>query len=302
MQIAYLHRLTFEETEKRFREEAKELGAELTMIKYRQLKLVGDSIFFGGKNLVDFDLWYFRAVGSELEWAELLKLYAKKNEIPVVDEYLLNEGPLQRFKSVMGVRLNSAAVPYPKTSMVESFADLNEELKKWPLPVIVKLSQGGRHGMGTFFIKTISDLEELHKKLEERKNLAKEENKKPLAYRGFLIQEYIPNDGDFRVITVGYQCIGGFKRQPKDESLVMNKSLGKSEKLDKIPEDVIEIAEKAAKVLQVEVAGIDLAKDSRTGKIYIIEVNEAPQFKAFEKRTGINAAGKILEYLCRKAK
>ena len=60
MKIAYLHRLTFDESEKRFQEEAVVLGVELVPVKYRKLKLVGEKIVFGETDMKDFDGWYFR--------------------------------------------------------------------------------------------------------------------------------------------------------------------------------------------------------------------------------------------------
>lgn len=297
MKIIYFHRLDFEESETRFVEEAKKLGVELVMVKYKQLKLVGDRIMFGEMDIKDVNGWYFRAVGSELEWSKLLQRYAKRYGIPVVDQYLLDEGPLRRFKSVMGVQFAEAGVNYPRTSMVENLNDLKTELKSWQYPLIVKLSQGGRHGMGTFWFRKEDDIVEFEQKLKERVEMAKKENKEVPKFRGFLVQEFIPNDGDYRVMTVGYKCIGGFKRAPKEEKMVLNKSVGKSIGLSVVPDDVVMEAEKAAKVLGVEVAGTDLVKSSVDGKVYVVEVNEAPQFKVFEKRTGVNAAGKIIDHL-----
>ena len=298
--IAYFHRLSFEKSEERFKVEAKKLDINLVFIKYERLKLVDDKIFFGNEDLIDFDGWYFRAVGKELEWAKLLQLYARKHHIPIVDEYLLTEGPLRRAKAIMGFQLKEAGVNYPQTSLVESWGDLEKEVGLKKLPLIVKLSSGGRHGMGTFWLKSQEDLKTLAEKLKKRVKRAKEIGKENPEYRQFLIQEYIPNDGDFRVMTIGYKCIGGFKRKPKQEKLVMNKSLGKSTGLDEVPPEVAIEAEKAAKALEVEIAGTDLVRDKRDGKIYIVEVNEAPQFKIFEKRTNVNAAKKILEYVKQK--
>lgn len=296
MKIAYLHRITFDESESRFFDEAKNLGIDLVSVKYRKLKFVDGKIMFGKVDMKDFDGWYFRSVGSELEWSKLLQFYARKHAIPVVDEYLMTEGPLRRFKSIMTWQLLEAGVNYPKSAYVESLNDLKKELTKWSLPAIVKLSQGGRHGMGTFWVREMGDIEKLVHVLETRREKAKEKGEKQVPLRGFLIQEYIRNDGDFRVMTVGYKCIGGFKRMVKEEKLILNKSQGNSVALKELPTDVIEIAERAAKCLEVEVAGTDIIRDVNSGKLYIVEVNEAPQFKVFEKRTKINAARLILEY------
>ena len=296
MKIAYLHRITFDQSEQRFAEEAKKLGVELVMIKYRQLRMVGGKILFGEMDMKDFDGWYFRSVGSELEWSKLLQLYAKKYEVPVVDEYLLTQGPLRRFKSVMSWQLKEAGVKYPKSEYIETWGDLENFLKEAHFPLIVKLSQGGRHGMGTFWIRELRDLSKLKEILEERKRKAKEKGERVPLTRGFLVQEYIENDGDYRVMTVGYKCIGGFKRQVKEEKLILNKSQGRSVGLTEVPENVARTAEAAARALEVEVAGTDLVVSKKTGEVYVIEVNEAPQFKVFEKRTKVNAPKMILEY------
>ncbi|HAS68814.1 MAG: Alpha-L-glutamate ligase, RimK family [Candidatus Collierbacteria bacterium GW2011_GWA1_42_60] len=300
MKIAVFYRIDFEETRTRMDEEAAKLGLELAWIRYRELKVVGTDIFWGETNIKDFDGWYFRAVGNELEWSKLLQFYARKHSIPVVDDYLLSEGPLRRFKSVMSWQLLDAGIKYPKSSFVESLNDLENELKNWEFPLIVKMSKGGRHGMGTFFLREFGDFKDLGEKLVSRVETTEAEGKKGIGLRGFLIQEYIANDGDFRVMTVGYKCIGGFKRMPKVEKLVLNQSEGSSVGLSEVPVNVVKVAEEAARVLGVEIAGTDLVISNKTGEVYLIEVNEAPQFKVFEKRTKINAPRKILEYCINK--
>ncbi len=300
VRIAYFYRLDKFVTHERFVKEAEGMGIELVPIKYRKLSLVEDRILYMGEDLRNFDLFYFRAVGSELEWSKLLDLYAKKNNIPVVDEYLKTQGSLRRFKSVMGWQLINANVNYPKTVMVESFKELREELRNWDFPVIVKLSKGGRHGMGTFGIRKIEDLLELEKTLEERAVKLMEMGKEKPIYRGFLIQEFIENDGDYRLFCVGYKVVGGFKRKMKEEKLILNKSVGKSEAIE-IPQDVRAEAEKAVRAVEVEVAGLDLIRETKTGKVYVVEVNEAPEFKVMEKRIKKNIVKEILEYLQRKA-
>jgi len=316
MKIAYFYRIDKWGTSDRFVAEAKGLGVELVPIKYKQLSVKQNEdnwrVLWKGSQLNEFDLFYFRAVGSELEWSKLLALYAKKESVLVVDEYLVEHGALRRFKAVGGVMMAEAGVSYPKTEFVENVQELKKKLlgstseqspkatvsdeepffKKWELPVVVKVSQGGRHGMGTFWIRDKKDLEELVEKAVDKEGK---------QIRGYLVQPYIPNDGDFRLFVVGYKTLGGFKRKPKEEKVVMNKSVGKSVGLDKVPDDVAAEAERACRALGVEVAGVDLVRDARDGKVYIIEVNEAPQYKVFEKRTGKNAVKAVVEYLIGKA-
>ena len=301
MKIAYFYRLDKFGTHERFVEEGKKLGVEIVPIKYNKLRLQDGKVFYQGVDLAEFDLWYFRSVGSELEWSKLLQLYARKLRKVVVDEYLATEGPLRRFKSVMGWQLDAARVHYPKWVMLPSLKAIEKEVERWKYPVIVKLSQGGRHGMGTFLIKSIESLKELRELYEMRKQQAVTEKREMRPWRDLLLQEFVPNDGDYRVYVVGYKLVAGFKRQMKEDKLVLNKSVGKSIGLPVVPKAVVEAAEAAARAVEVEVAGIDLVQDSRDGKVYIVEVNEAPEFKVMEKRTGVNIPGEIIKYLISKA-
>lgn len=131
MKIAYFYRVDKWGTKERFVKEADGLGVELTPIKYKELSVRQENgnwqIFWQNKDLSEFDLFYFRAVGNELEWSKLLALYAKKNNLPVVDEYLLTEGALRRFKAVAGVMMEEKGVSYPKTVFVENVDELTKD-------------------------------------------------------------------------------------------------------------------------------------------------------------------------------
>lgn len=295
--IAYFYRVDKWGTYERFLDEAREMGIELVPIKYKELSMRQDekgvAIFFGERDLSEFDLFYFRAVGKELEWSKILSDYAKSKNIPVVDEYLSTDGALRRFKSVGGMKMVVQGVSYPATWYVGKYEEAVERSREIGLPVVIKMSEGGRHGLSTFWIREEKDFEEMKTKVLDEKGKTK---------RGYLVQEYIPNDGDYRLMVVGYKTLGGFKRAPKEVKLVMNKSIGKSKGLDEIPADVAMEAEKAARALGIEVTGVDLVVDQRTGKAVVIEANEAPQFTVFEKRSGKNAAKAIIEYLVSKAR
>lgn len=289
MKIALFYRVWFDSGEKLLRA-AQKLGVEVVPINYQDLILrqAQDSfeILHQKEPLSSFDLFYFRAVGAAVEWANLLVLYAKSKKIPIVDEYLGVWGPIRRLKSISGVILGENGIAYPRTSLASDKNQLFEEVKNFSYPFVLKISKGGRHGIGTLLIK---DNRVLTRAIKGR-----------IEKSSFLIQEYIKNDGDYRLFLIGYQVLGGFKRQKKEEKLVLSRSLGASQKLEKIPPEIIVLAQKAAKTLKVEICAIDLVIDQRTGKPVIIEVNEAPQFRIFEKRTGLDVAKKIVEYLVKK--
>jgi len=291
MKIALFYRVWFDTGEK-FLAAAKKKKVDLVPIQYNDLILrqKGDDfeIFYQEKPISEFDLFFFRAVGEATEWANLLLLYAEKKKVPVVDEYLAAYGPERRLKSISGVFLAKNRVNYPRTSFASSKETLLAETEKFKYPFVLKISRGGRRGLGTLLV---SDKKILERAIKGR-----------IEKTGFLLQEYIPNDGDFRLMVIGYQVLGGFKRQKKEKRLVLSRSLGPSEALKTIPQAVKEEAEKACQALKVEIASVDMVVDKRDKKPVIIEVNEAPQFDVFERRTGIDVAGEIVDYLIKKAK
>jgi glutathione synthase/RimK-type ligase-like ATP-grasp enzyme len=113
-----------------------------------------------------------------------------------------------------------------------------------------------------------------------------------------VIREYIPNDGDIRVFCVGYSAIGAMKRTPPKGDFRSNISVGGSGTeydLSKNPK-VKEIAEKFSRVMELEIAGVDVMIHKDIGEPYILEINPGPQFMGLEKYTKTNAALEIIKY------
>jgi len=57
-----------------------------------------------------------------------------------------------------------------------------------------------------------------------------------------------------------------------------------------------EIALKAADALGLEIAGVDLIVDA-DGKVRVIELNYSPGFSGLEAATGLDIAGRIIDYV-----
>ena len=266
---------------------AAQTGFPLVPIHYSQLtyplgpKDKGE-ILFQGQSLRRFALFYFRNVGDRNEHLPLLLDYAQRHQIPLVDEYLGRlGGAMRKRKLAEAYFLQQAGVAYPTSFYTADLLTLQQEVKKRKKPLIVK-SISGRHGTSTFLIEKEEDL---FRALRGR------------FHQGFLIQEYIPNDGDYRLFLIGYRVVAGFKRQRKEKKLVLNRSLGPSQPLERIPPAIVKEAQRAAQVLGVEIAGIDAVIDERSGQPVIIEVNQAPEFYVMERRTGVAIGAAIIDYL-----
>ena len=130
---------------------------------------------------------------------------------------------------------------------------------------------------------------------EELEILVEKKDEKNLGM--YLWQSYLPTRWDLRVVIVGGRAIGAMKRSAVGEEFRSNFSLGGEVDSWKMSQEEKLLAEKTAKVCGLDYGGIDIMKDE-DGNNYILEVNRACQYKGFEKSTGINVAGEVLEMLC----
>jgi glutathione synthase/RimK-type ligase-like ATP-grasp enzyme len=114
-----------------------------------------------------------------------------------------------------------------------------------------------------------------------------------------MLQEYIPNDGDYRVLILGKKVLGVMRRTRQLAGEFRNNySAGGSVEIADLPEDIKQLAVKAAEVCGLSVAGVDVAfRDYDMKKPVIWEVNKGPQFKGFMKATGIDVPAEIVKFL-----
>ena len=112
-----------------------------------------------------------------------------------------------------------------------------------------------------------------------------------------LIQEFISESSgqDIRAIVVGNKVVASMKRIAKPGEFRSNVHLGGRVEDYKLTNQEEESAIKAAKVLGLSVAGVDLIQSNR-GPL-VLEVNSSPGLEGIEKATGIDVADEIIKYL-----
>lgn len=238
-------------------------------------------------DLEKYNLVYLWALGKRSwEWYVACDyLHQKKGTIVVNYKTIDPEYKLYSTVASTYYKLFKEKILFPKSTIVFSSNFIKEAIKGYSFPVVVKTVRG-RQGRGVYKVENINALIELSRELEQLK-------------RGFIIREFIPNDGDIRVFTVGYKAIGAMKRTPsKKEEFRSNISLGgKGEKYDlESSPKVRNIAERVAKLTRTQIAGVDIMIHKQTNDPYVLEVNPGPQFTGFEKYTGVNAASEIINY------
>ncbi|MDA3870384.1 MAG: 30S ribosomal protein S6--L-glutamate ligase [Gammaproteobacteria bacterium] len=117
-----------------------------------------------------------------------------------------------------------------------------------------------------------------------------------------MVQEYIKEAGgaDIRCLVIGEKVVATMKRQALPGEFRSNLHRGGSATLIKITPAERATAVKAAKIMGLNVAGVDLLRSER-GPL-VMEVNSSPGLEGIEVATGKDIAGMIIEFIEKNAK
>ena len=117
-----------------------------------------------------------------------------------------------------------------------------------------------------------------------------------------MVQEYIKEAGgaDIRCFVVGDKVVAAMKRQAQPGEFRSNLHRGGSASIIKITPEERSTAVKAAKVMGLNVAGVDLLRSER-GPL-VMEVNSSPGLEGIETSTGKDIAGMIVQFIEKNAK
>ncbi len=117
-----------------------------------------------------------------------------------------------------------------------------------------------------------------------------------------LVQEFIKEaeGADIRCFVVGGKVIASMLRKGLEGEFRSNLHRGGKAKKIKITPEERTTAVRAAKHLGLNVCGVDMLR-SNHGPV-VMEVNSSPGFEGIEEATGIDVAGKIIEFIEKNAK
>lgn len=182
------------------------------------------------------------------------------------------------------LRLGEAGVPIPRSIIVRHPNSAKIAAEKIGYPVVIKTSFG-THGKGVFLAKDPETMQPIADYL----NLS---DRNPI-----IIQEFIAEakQRDLRVFVINGQIVAVMERVAKGEDFRSNAHLGGVGQPAELSEEEKAVALKATEVMKLDIAGVDILRSDR-GPL-VIEVNSNPGFEELERATGINVAGKIIDYL-----
>ena len=180
--------------------------------------------------------------------------------------------------------LSANHIPVPTTALVRDWRDVDRAIRQvGGVPCVIKAPEGTQ-GTGVYLAHTEREASELAWKVLENAERV-------------LVQEYIQESHgrDVRVLVVGGKVVASMRRRAHGREFRSNFHLGGSVEDIDLPDDYARIACKAARLLGLDVAGVDLLESSR-GPL-LLEVNSSPGLEGIEKATGINVAGHIMSHV-----
>ncbi|PNS07386.1 30S ribosomal protein S6--L-glutamate ligase [Solilutibacter silvestris] len=157
-----------------------------------------------------------------------------------------------------------------------------------PPPHVIKLNEGAQ-GAGVMLTEKPSASQAV---IEALRGL----------YAQFLVQEFVAEaqGADLRCFVVGDRVVGAMKRQAPSGDFRSNLHRGGTAEPAEPRDDEVEVAVRAAKVLGLGIAGVDLIR-SRRGPL-VLEVNSSPGLEGIEAATAVDIAGAIIDHVAACAK
>lgn len=238
-------------------------------------------------NLLELDMIFLRFNEFELSekdmfFFDVLEMLENEN-LRIVNS--INSIKFSKNKHKAYYFLKKAGIKIPKTfisnDLVRTYFKLNE-LKNWVFKPI-----SGKGGTGIVITDEKSTAGDLT-------SLFAVANKVP------ILQEFVENDKDIRIIVVGDEVLGGIYRIAKNNIRKNGISLGGEAKAFTPSEELKEIALKSSKTLGCNISGVDIIE--RENEYCVLEVNSSPGFTGFQKATNINVYEKIVDYLIKEIK
>jgi ribosomal protein S6--L-glutamate ligase len=179
--------------------------------------------------------------------------------------------------------LAQAGVDMPRTVLARGGGDIKELLAHvGGLPAILKLIQGTQ-GVGVMIAHSEAEVDSI---LSTLWDLGQE----------ILLQEFIEESHgrDVRALVVGDRVVGAMRREARSGEFRSNLHRGGEGTGVELPPEYVQAAVRAARVLSLQVAGVDLLEAQGGPKV--MEVNSSPGFEGLERATGLDIAGAIVEY------
>lgn len=180
--------------------------------------------------------------------------------------------------------LSRKGIGLPRTGFASKSDNIKDLIKNvGGAPLVIKLLEGTQ-GIGVVLADTAKAAESIIEAFMDLK-------------ANILVQEFIKEAGgaDIRCLVVGGRVVAAMKRQGIEGEFRSNLHRGGTAEIVKLSKEERETAVNAAKAMGLNVCGVDLLR-SHSGPM-VMEVNSSPGLEGIESATGLDVAGKIIEFI-----
>ncbi len=286
MKIAVLSRNPKLYSTRRLIEAIEQKGHEGLVIDHMKCDIImdetGPAIFYNGKELTDIDAVIPR-IGASVTFygTAVVRQFEMKKVFSAVDSLAITRSR-DKLRSLQ--ILSSSGVKMPKTAFTNFSKQENKVLKHiGQAPVVIKLLEGTQ-GLGVVLAETNKAATSVVEAFESLKTRV-------------ILQEFIAEAGgaDIRAFVVNGEVVGAMKRQGKEGEFRSNLHRGGHANVIKLSRSEKATALTAAKSMGLAIAGVDMLQ-SKKGPM-VLEVNSSPGLEGIETATGVDIAGKIIEFI-----
>lgn len=233
---------------------------------YFEIKTGKVKIKVKGVDLSNFDLVFVRRAGKYVRFMGAISKYLDYKKVKFVDPAFREIGmSMDKASSTLRLALKRVSVPFTIFCFKNSIL-LNRKkiIKTLKYPIIAKAILSQRN-QDIYILKKESDFHKLTKK----------------SGKEFIFQKFIDIEKEYRILIMGEKIMvleQKFKRNYDNLKVEYQDLTGPSIflSLDCTTQAANNMALKSAKLLGLDVAGVDLAVEKETKKNYIIEVNKGP--------------------------
>ncbi len=286
MKIAILSRKAKLYSTRRLVEAAKQRGHEVRVIDtlrcYMNITSHKPEIHYRGAVLEGFDAVIPR-IGASITFygAAVLRQFEMMGVFPTNESVAISRAR-DKLRSLQ--LLSRAGIGLPVTGFAHSPDDVPDLLRMvGGAPLVIKLLEGTQ-GIGVVLAETRQAAESVID-----------------AFHGLraniLLQEFIKEAGgtDIRCFVIGGRVIASMRRQAREGEFRSNLHRGGMASLVKITPEERSTAVRAAQVIGLNVAGVDILR-SNHGPL-VMEVNSSPGLEGIESASGKDIAGMIVEFI-----
>lgn len=286
MKIAVLSRNPKLYSTKRLIEAGEQHGHEMVILDHLKCVLVIEKsnphIFHMGKEVTGVDAIIPR-IGSSVTFygAAVVRQFEQMKAFSCIESQALVRSR-DKLRSLQ--LLSKAGLGMPKTVFANVPKDIDNVINQvGGTPCVIKLLEGTQ-GIGVILAETHKSAKSVIESF-----LALDAN--------ILVQEFIKEAGgaDVRAFIVDGKIVGAMKRQGAEGDFRSNLHRGGKASVINLTKEERETALRAAKKLGLGIAGVDMLQSNR-GPL-VMEVNSSPGLEGIEGATGVDIAGKIIEYI-----